>query len=133
MESTEPVEVPVVDAANRPLADGPNRVSLPSMFPPDCADVTCWLTPAAASFELPFVSKCMPISDAVTQSRNMAANTTQPWRRSPATFPNRNGSANGTPSSNQISRMLVMGFGFSNGWGELALYGPPPFSPISLI
>jgi hypothetical protein len=29
--------------------------------------------------------------------------------------------------------MLVIGFGFSNGCAEFALYGPPPFSPISLI
>ena len=27
----------------------------------------------------------------------------------------------------------MIGFGFSNGCDELALYGPPPFSPISLI
>ena len=36
-------------------------------------------------------------------------------------------------SSIQISSMFVIGFGFSNGCEELALNGPPPFSPISLI
>src|SRR5438477_24831 len=36
-------------------------------------------------------------------------------------------------SSIQIWRMLVIGFGFSYGCDELALNGPPPFSPISLI
>ena len=52
---------------------------------------------------------------------------------SPAIFPNIHGNANGIASSTQISRMFVIGFGFSNGCDELALYGPPPFSPISLI
>ena len=36
MQFTAPVDVPVVAAANRPLAAGPNRISLPSMLPPDC-------------------------------------------------------------------------------------------------
>ena len=31
---TAPVEVPVVDAANRPDAAGPKRISLPSTLPP---------------------------------------------------------------------------------------------------
>ena len=34
---TAPVDVPVVAAANKPLAAGPKRISLPSMLPPDCA------------------------------------------------------------------------------------------------
>ena len=56
-----------------------------------------------------------------------------PCLTSPAIFPNVHGNANGIASSIQISRMFVIGFGFSNGCDELALYGPPPFSPISLI
>ena len=35
MQSTAPVDVPVVEAANRPHAAAPKRTSLPSMFPPD--------------------------------------------------------------------------------------------------
>ena len=35
IELTEPFDVPVVDAAHRPDAAGPKRISLPSMFPPD--------------------------------------------------------------------------------------------------
>ncbi len=40
---------------------------------------------------------------------------------------------NGMSSKEKFSKMLVNGFGFSNGWAELALYGPPPFVPSSLI
>ena len=40
IELTDPFEVPVVDAAHKPDAAGPKRTSLPSMFPPDCVDVT---------------------------------------------------------------------------------------------
>ena len=46
-ELTAPVEVPVVEAAQAPLAGMPNRTSLPSMFPPDTDEPatasTCWL------------------------------------------------------------------------------------------
>ena len=40
IELTEPFDVPVVDAAHSPDAAEPNRISLPSMFPPPCVEVT---------------------------------------------------------------------------------------------
>jgi len=42
-------------------------------------------------------------------------------------------SATGTSSSEMISTMLLSGVGFSNGCAELALNGPPPLVPISLM
>ena len=44
-----------------------------------------------------------------------------PCFTSPAIFPNIHGNANGIASSIQISRMFVIGFGFSNGCDEFAL------------
>lgn len=41
--------------------------------------------------------------------------------------------ANGMTSSRKISKRLVNGVGFSNGWAELALKMPPPFVPTSLM
>ena len=43
IEFTEPLDVPVVVAAHSPEAAGPNRTSLPSMFPPAWSDVTSWV------------------------------------------------------------------------------------------
>ncbi len=38
MQLTAPVEVPVVEAAHSAHEAGPNRTSLPSMFPPDWSE-----------------------------------------------------------------------------------------------
>ena len=46
IELTEPFDVPVVDAAHRPDAAGPKRISLPSMFPPDWMEVVVWSAPS---------------------------------------------------------------------------------------
>ncbi len=62
IELTDPVDVPVVDAANRPDAAGPKRVSLPSMFPPDWLAVTAASAPRAVSLGLPPVSNTMATS-----------------------------------------------------------------------
>ena len=51
----------------------------------------------------------------------MAAKTTQPCFWSLAIFPNVYGKANGMARISQMMRMLVIGFGFSNGWDALAL------------
>src|SRR5947207_1984498 len=131
--STAPVDVPVVDDAKRPEVAGPNRVSFPSMFPPAWVAVAVWDTPSALSFGLPFVSNTIATSEIASQSTTIALSTARPCFTSPAIFPNIHGNANGIASSNQIWRRLVIGFGFSNGWDEFALYGPPPFWPTSLI
>ena len=78
IEFTEPFEVPLVDAAHRPEASVPKRTSLPSMFPPDCAAVTFWLTPSELSSELPWPSSAGAASDITSQITNMMANTARP-------------------------------------------------------
>src|SRR5438552_5986415 len=125
--STAPVDVPVVEDAKRPEVAGPKRVSLPSMLPPDWVAVAVWDTPRAVSFGLPFVSNTIATTETASHSTTIALRTAMPCLTSPAIFPNIHGHANGIASSNQIWRMFVMGFGFSNGCDEFALYGPPPF------
>ncbi len=64
---TAPVDVPVVDAANRPDAAAPKRTSLPSMFG------------ALASMRgLPSSSKCIARPAEAIQSTNIAANSAHP-------------------------------------------------------
>ena len=75
IELTEPLDVPVVDAAHRPEAAGPKRTSLPSMFPPAEVAVTAWLPPAVVIWGLPFPSKTIAIIDIPNQTMNMTANT----------------------------------------------------------
>ena len=82
IELTEPLDVPVVDAAQRPEAAGPKRTSLPSMFPPACSDVTAWSAPRSSSRGLPLPSRPMAASDMPSQMMNMMANTARPWRLS---------------------------------------------------
>ena len=79
-EITAPVEVPVVVAAKRPLAAGPNRTSFPSMFPPACWSVTSWVTftPRSSTAWLPPTSNPVATATEPAQSTNMAPNTTQP-------------------------------------------------------
>ena len=55
-ESTEPVEVPVVDAANTPDENDPKRTSLLSRFPPPWSAEIDWSTPRRVSSMLPFCS-----------------------------------------------------------------------------
>ena len=119
---TAPVEVPVVLAAKRPEAAGPKRTSLPSMFPP-----VAWIS------GLPCSSNAVAARAAPIQRTNIAAKSTQPWRRSFASLPKVNVSANGIISSAHISRRFVSPLGFSYGCAELAFIGPPPFVPSSLI
>ena len=126
-EMTEPVEVPVVDAAKRPDAAGRSA--------PPCPRSSRASRRAerldARSCRL--LSKPMASAADASQSTNIAANSAQPWRWSRTIRPNAYVSANGIASSAQISRKFVKPLGFSNGWAEFALYGPPPFVPSSLI
>ena len=63
----------------------------------------------------------------------ITASSAKPCRLSPTILPNVRGRLNGISSSRKISNMLVNGFGFSNGWDELALKKPPPLLPSSLM
>ena len=115
IELTDPFDVPVVEAAQRPEAAGPNRTSLPSMFPPACSEVTSCVAPRSSSRGLPFPSRPMAASDRPTQTMNMIANTARPWRLSFTMWPNVKASANGMMRIAQVSRKLLNGVGFSNG------------------
>src|SRR3982074_3968991 len=50
MQLTEPLDVPVVDAAHRPHALGPVRTSFPSALPPGELAVTDCLTPTPRAY-----------------------------------------------------------------------------------
>ena len=75
MELTEPLEVPVVLAAQMAEAVGPKRTSLPSMFPPGEVAVTVWSAPAASRRGLPLTSNRTVNRVAASQMLNMMANT----------------------------------------------------------
>ena len=62
-------------------------------------------------------------SEIASQSTNIALSTAMPCFTSPAIFPNIHGNANGIASSIQISRMFVIGFGFSNGCDGVRVVG----------
>src|SRR5437868_15353009 len=102
MESTDPVDVPVVDAANNPDAAGPNLASLPSMLPPAWVALTVWVTPARSSLLFPLASSGITMTDAASQSTNIALSTAMPCFTSPAILPNVQVNANGIASSVQI-------------------------------
>ena len=126
IELTAPVLVPVVIAAHRPPADAPNRSSLPSMLP------SAWSTPAGNS-GLPCDSATIAPVAATARRTPMAANTAQPWRRSPASTPKVAVSEKGITRMSTCSSRLVRAVGFSKGWAELAFTMPPPLVPSSLI
>ena len=75
---TAPVEVPVVEAANRPEAAAPNRTSLPSMFARGRIDPL-----GCRRARSPWRRRPSPI-----QRTNIAAKIAQPWRWSPTIRPN---------------------------------------------
>ena len=63
----------------------------------------------------------------------MAAKMAQPCRWSPAMRPNVYVRLKGMMRMASISSQLVRPVGFSKGWAELALSGPPPLVPSSLM
>ena len=63
----------------------------------------------------------------------MAAKIAQPWRWSPTMRPKTLVSAALIEKISTISTKLVIAFGFSNGWAELALKKPPPLVPSILM
>ena len=111
----------MVAAANRPDPAGPNRTSLPSMFPPDWVAVIFWFAPTAVSFGLPLLSKCMATSDMTSHSTTIAVSSATPCFTSPTIFPNVQVNPKGIASSIHISRMFVIGLGFSYGCGGVGV------------
>ena len=59
--------------------------------------------------------------------------STRAWRLSLTRIPNATTSDSGISRIAKISSRSLKPVGFSNGWAELALYGPPPLVPSSLI
>ncbi len=79
---------------------------------------------------MPFASKTIAMTEMVNHNDEHRAQ----YRESlldvdPAILPNIHGNANGIASSIQISSRFVMGFGFSNGCDEFALYEPAAVLP----
>ena len=64
---------------------------------------------------------------------NMVPKTAQPWPGEPVMRPSVTVSAAGMRNMSSISRKLLRGVGFSNGWALLVLKNPPPFVPSILI
>src|SRR5581483_4691952 len=120
---TDPVDVTVVDAANKEQPGVPNRTSVPSAAP--CA--SCGAIPACWN------SKKLIPPTAASQIITMTATSTKPCRLSLTILPNVRGSANAVSSRRKISNQLVNAFGLSNGCDELALKKPPPLLPASLM
>ena len=88
MQSTAPVDVPVVDAAKTPHVDGPKRTSLPSMLPPVCVADWLWSAPTAVSRGLPFCSTIAVATENTIQNANITTSSTRPCRFEPASTPN---------------------------------------------
>src|ERR1700730_1634474 len=122
---TEPVEVTVVDTENSEQACGPNLVSTPSYVP--CA--SCGPSPAVPRW---LWKKVLPPT-AAAQMITITASSAKPCLLSRTILPNVRGRVNGMSRRRKISKMLVNGFGLSNGWDELALKKPPPLLPRSLM
>src|ERR1700733_4944355 len=126
-EFTAPVEVTVVDAANREDPGVPNLTSLPSNAPGASTTAVPGVAP------LCMVSNRLMPPTAVSQMTTMTATSARPCRLSLTILPNARGVANGITSRMKIVNRLVNGFGFSYGCAELALKGPPPLLPRSLM
>ena len=101
---------------------------------PTASRSTVWLAPTAVSLGLPFA-----LEDHRDQRDREPEHEHRAEHRD-ALFdvaghlPERPREARtGSRAASRSRAMFVIGFGFSNGCAELALYGPPPFSPISLI
>jgi hypothetical protein len=110
-ESTAPVEVSVVAAANAAELGTPNRVSLPSVAAPTArGTVPSWA-----------VSKPIVSATLARAMTAMAARIAYPCRFWPTMRPKTRGRLNGMHSSRKISSQLVHDVGFSNGWALLML------------
>ena len=85
---TAPVEVTVVDVAQRADAPMPLRTSLPSWLPPDCRAVDVWSAPALVRLGLPTCSLTNITLTLSTTRTIAAAKSAQPCRWLPANCPN---------------------------------------------
>ena len=87
MAFTEPLEVPVVEAAHTADAVGPNRTSLPSSEPPGESAPTVWSTPTAVSSGFPRDSAQTAVPTDPSHRTSITTSTTRPCRRSPTIRP----------------------------------------------
>src|SRR5262249_37526129 len=110
-ESTDPVEVSVVELANSAEFGTPNRVSVPSVAAPTATGTVPWWASCA-----PWTAAQLP-----TARTAITATIAYPCRGWPTIRPNVRGSEKPIASSRKISIQLVQEVGFSNGWDELAL------------
>ena len=110
-ELTAPVEVSVVELANSALLGTPNRVSLPSIAACAAIGAAPWWA----------ISKAVMPTVLAIQMTAITATMAKPWRLSLTSLPKVRGRLNGISSRKKISNQLLNGFGFSNGWAELAL------------
>ena len=122
MALTEPLEATVVASAQMALAEMPKRVSLPSMEPM-----------AAGHAVEPVLGEQDRRPDRWRTATVLAAKIARPWLLSFTIRPNVNGMAAGIRRMASISRKLLNGVGFSNGWAELTPKNPPPLLPSCLM
>ena len=131
MALTAPQLASVVMVANSAESGTPKRVSLPSMLPPDCCAVTCWVTPCSAGFGCDSAQKA--VVNPAANKIDMQANTAHPWPREPVIRPSVTVSPAPIQKIRNISMKLLSGVGFSKGCALLALKNPTPLVPSSLI
>jgi hypothetical protein len=110
-----PAVVPIVPTVISAEPSGPNRVSLPSMFPPGLTPLATWATDAGSRW-LPCSSACIETTVWTTKMMAITATRAYPWRGLPMSRPNMKMIANGSTMTNSRSNMLVKPVGFSNGW-----------------
>src|SRR6202022_2960594 len=123
---TAPQLASVVTVANSADAAMPNRVSFPSMFPPDWEVVGARSMPILARFGLPACSAGYAIKAPTRDITDMAEKRAQPCRVSFTMWPKVYVSPAPRMKINRIWTRFANGVGPSNGCDELALKNPPP-------
>ena len=88
MELTEPFEAAVVAVAHSAELATPNRISLPSMFPPGLILLCVWSTPILVNAGLPPCSDQTVTDSSATKMIVIETRIAQPWRVSPTILPN---------------------------------------------
>src|SRR5579864_8876483 len=135
-ESCQPLIAPqlasVVTVANSAEFAIPNRVSLPSMLPPGCPLLTCWLTVAGYN-GFPRDSAQYAVVTPAKKRIAMAPHTAQPCAGEFVIRPSVYVRPADTAKIENSSIKFEYGVGFSNGCALLALKNPPPLVPHSLM
>jgi len=108
--------VPTVISAD---ASGPNRLSLPSMFPPGLTLLATWDTDVGSRW-LPCSSACIETTVWPTKMMAITATIAYACRGLPMSRPNISMMANGSTMTIRRSKEFVNPVGFSNGWAPPA-------------